>query len=219
MRIILVVFLLISSVTMAQNGTTSPYSFYGLGALNFKGTVENRTMGGISVYSDSIHLGVQNPASIADLELINYAVGVSHKETTQKTVSQTQQQSTTSFDYFAVAIPMGRLVSSFGLLPYSSVGYDTQNVVDDVTTRYTGEGGLNKAFLTFAYKLSPNFSFGVETNYNFGNIENTAFSEQVDLELGAREQNRSELRGFSLNVGASYKALLAKTLQVQPEVV
>ncbi|MGY8920762.1 MAG: hypothetical protein ACKVKQ_02595, partial [Flavobacteriales bacterium] len=119
MRIIIGVFLLISTVTMAQNGTSSPYSFYGIGSLNFKGTVENRTMGGISVYSDSIHLGVQNPASIADLDLINYAVGVSHKETTQKTVSQNQQQSTTSFDYFAVAIPMGKLVSSFGLIPYS----------------------------------------------------------------------------------------------------
>ena len=81
MRIIIGVFLLISTVTMAQNGTSSPYSFYGIGSLNFKGTVENRTMGGISVYSDSIHLGVQNPASIADLELINYAKLSSHQLT------------------------------------------------------------------------------------------------------------------------------------------
>jgi len=218
MRIIIVVFLLISTVTMAQNGTSSPYSFYGIGSLNFKGTVENRTMGGISVYSDSIHLGVQNPASIADLELINYAVGISHKENTQKTVSQTQEQSTSSFDYFAVAIPMGKLVSSFGLLPYSSVGYDTQNVVDDVTTRYTGEGGLNKAFLTFAYRVSSNFSFGIDTNYNFGNIQNTAFSEQVDIELGAREQNRSDLSGLSFNFGARYKAKISRNLQIQTAV-
>ena len=215
MRIFIGVFLLISTVTMAQNGTSSPYSFYGIGSLNFKGTVENRTMGGISVYSDSIHLGVQNPASIADLNLINYAVGVSHKETTQKTVSQTQEQSTTSFDYFALAIPMGKLVSSFGLLPYTSVGYDTQNVVGDVTTRYTGSGGLNKAFLTFAYRISPNFSLGIETNYNFGNIENTAFSQQVDVELGAREQNRSDLLGFSFNFGARYKTMLSRNLQLQ----
>ena len=172
----------------------------------------------ISVYSDSIHLGVQNPASIADLDLINYAVGISHKETTQKTVSQNQQQSTTSFDYFAVAIPMGKLVSSFGLIPYSSVGYDTQNVVDDVTTRYTGQGGLNKAFLTFAYRVSPNFSLGVDTNYNFGNIENTAFSEQVDIELGAREQNRSDLLGFSFNFGARYKTMVSRNLQIQTAV-
>ena len=218
MRIIIGVFLLISTVTMAQNGTSSPYSFYGIGSLNFKGTVENRTMGGISVYSDSIHLGVQNPASIADLELINYAVGISHKENTQKTVSQTQEQSTSSFDYFAVAIPMGKLVSSFGLLPYSSVGYDTQNVVDDVTTRYTGEGGLNKAFLTFAYRVSSNFSFGIDTNYNFGNIQNTAFSEQVDIELGAREQNRSDLSGLSFNFGARYKAKISRNLQIQTAV-
>ena len=119
---------------------------------------------------------------------------------------------------FAVAIPMGKLVSSFGLIPYSSVGYDTQNVVDDVTTRYTGQGGLNKAFLTFAYRVSPNFSLGVDTNYNFGNIENTAFSEQVDIELGAREQNRSDLLGFSFNFGARYKTMVSKNLQIQTAV-
>jgi hypothetical protein len=215
MRIIIGVFLLISTLTMAQNGTSSPYSFYGIGSLNFKGTVENRTMGGISVFSDSIHLNIQNPAGLADLQLISYGIGVSYKETTQKTETQQQKKATSSFDYLALGIPMGKLVGSFGLIPYTSVGYDTQNTAGDVTTRYTGKGGLNKAFLTFAYRVTPNLSFGVDTNYNFGNIENTAFSEQVDLELGSREENRSDLLGFSFNFGARYKAKVTRNLQIQ----
>ena len=51
--------------SFAQQGTSSPYSFYGLGSLKFKGTVENQSMGGLSVYSDSIHLNLRNPASYA----------------------------------------------------------------------------------------------------------------------------------------------------------
>ncbi|MGI9527820.1 MAG: hypothetical protein ACR2MS_12000, partial [Weeksellaceae bacterium] len=53
----------------SQEGTASPYSFYGMGNLKFKGTVENRSMGGLSVYSDSIHLNLRNPASYASKNL------------------------------------------------------------------------------------------------------------------------------------------------------
>ena len=52
-----------------QGGTTSPYSFYGIGSLKFKGSVENRSMGGLSIYSDSIHVNFRNPASFAGKNL------------------------------------------------------------------------------------------------------------------------------------------------------
>jgi hypothetical protein len=217
-KIIIGVFLLITTVTMAQRGTSSPYSFYGIGSLNFKGTVENRAMGGLSVFSDSIHLSIQNPAGLADLELINYATGASYKSTTQKTETQEQDQSTASFDYFAIGIPMGKLVGSFGIIPYTSVGYDIQNISDDVTTTYIGEGGLNKAFLTFAYRITPNLSIGLDTNYNFGNIKNEAFSLREGLELGSRERNRSDLSGLSFNIGARYKRKVSRYLEFRSSI-
>ena len=58
-----------STTAIAQQITSSPYSFYGLGSLKFKGTVENQSMGGISVYSDSIHVNLRNPASYAGSNL------------------------------------------------------------------------------------------------------------------------------------------------------
>lgn len=210
----LIVLVTCSSAAIAQEGTTSPYSFYGIGALKFKGTAENRAMGGINVFSDSIHLNLQNPAGLADLGYITYTLGGSHKSVTQKTATDEQQQSTTSLDYVAVGIPMGKLVTSFGLIPYTSVGYDVQNLNDGVTTRYSGEGGLNRAFLTFAYKITPEFSFGIDTNFNFGNIQNTAFSQQEDLELGSIETNRSDLLGFSFNLGARYRTMITNQLQL-----
>ena len=213
-RIIIAVFILITGVSLAQQGTTSPYSFYGIGTLKFKGTAENRAMSGISVFSDSIHLSIQNPAGIADLRLVNYSVGGSFKTTTLKTIDESQQTATTGIDYIAVGIPMGKFGASFGLIPLNSVGYKLQSEDEDTTTQFSGEGGLNKAFMTIAYKVTPKFNIGIDVNYDFGNIENTAFTLQDGLQYGSREINRSDLRGFSFNMGASFKTMVTESLQL-----
>ena len=47
--------MLLSLHTFAQEGTASPYSFYGIGEVKFKGTVDTRAMAGIGILNDSIH--------------------------------------------------------------------------------------------------------------------------------------------------------------------
>ena len=56
--------LLLSLTAVAQEGTSSPYSFYGIGDIKFKGAVDTRSMGGVTVFPDSIHLNLQNPAQL-----------------------------------------------------------------------------------------------------------------------------------------------------------
>ncbi len=220
--IVTVLVLFIASAAMAQEGTTSPYSFYGIGSLKFKGTAENRMMGGIGVFSDSIHLNLQNPAGVAGLKLVNFTVGASHKENTLNTNSDSQNSSTTSLDYIAVGIPMGKFGASFGLIPYTSVGYQLQTEAQTETgqslTRYTGKGGINKAFLTVAYQVTPKLSLGVDANYNFGNIENKAINAQEDVEFASREINKSDLLGFSFNVGAIYKTMVTENLELSTSI-
>lgn len=212
-RIIIGVFILITGVSIAQQGTTSPYSFYGIGIQKFKGTAENRSMAGIGVFSDSIHVNLQNPAGVANLRLVNYSVGGSHKSVTQKNAVESQKTTATSLDYIAVGVPMGKFGASFGLIPFSAVGYKLQSIVDNTTTQSSGEGGLNRAFLTFAYKITPQLSVGWETNYNFGNIQNTVVSFS-DLDLGIQEINRSDLLGFSFNFGVQYKTMVTDNLEL-----
>ena len=215
LRRFLVVFIVLSiSVSKAQEGTVSPYSFYGIGTLKFKGTAENRAMGGLSVFTDSIHLNLQNPAAVADLRLVNYTVGASHKFETLSTTNQKEQATTTSLDYLAIGIPMGKFGASFGLIPFTAVGYQLEDIGPQGTTQYVGTGGLNKAFLTLAYKFNDNLSFGIDGNYNFGNIENVATSRQMDIQYSTREQNRSDLLGFSLNFGVSYKRKVTEKLKL-----
>jgi hypothetical protein len=213
-RITIVVFLLVAGLSQAQEGTVSPYSFYGIGTLKFKGTIENRAMGGISVYSDSIHLNIQNPAGVAGLRLVNYSAGVSHKYETIKTEVESQKASTTSIDYLAMGIPMGKFGASFGLIPFTSVGYNLQTQDAGITTTYQGSGGLNKAFLALAYQITPKLSVGVDANYNFGNIENTAERREDNIQYGTSEFNKSDLLGFNFNIGAIYKTMINESLSL-----
>lgn len=217
-RIVVVLTLLITGISVAQEGTTSPYSFYGIGTLKFRGTAENRSMAGMSTYSDSIHMNLQNPAGLAGLRLVNYGVGGTHQYSTQATDDEKQKTSTTSLDFIAVAIPMGKFGGAFGLLPFTSVGYNIEGVEGDVTTQYQGTGGLNKAFVALAYQVTPELSIGVDGSYNFGNIENIATTTQEDIQFGTREADRSDIRGFSFNFGAQYKTMVSENLELSTSI-
>jgi hypothetical protein len=46
----------------------------GIGDVGFK-AVENRSMAGIAVEQDSIHINLQNPASFANLKFTTFALG------------------------------------------------------------------------------------------------------------------------------------------------
>jgi len=207
-RIVFTVMLLISGIILAQNGTTSPYSYFGIGELKFKGTMENRAMGGMSVYSDSIHLNLQNPASLANLRLVNFTLGASYKYVNQKTEDENQNATSTTLDYVAIGIPMGRFSASFGILPFSAVGYRLESDVDGVKSQYSGKGGMNKVFLAAAYKIMPGLNFGIDANYNFGNVEKNVFLSEEDSNLGTRETVKSDLLGFNFNFGAEYRRML-----------
>ncbi len=213
-KIIVGVFLLITGGLLAQEGTTSPYSFYGIGLPKFRGTTENLSMGGISVFSDSIHLNLQNPAGYAGLKLVNFSVGGRHESTKQKTANESQNVSNTTLDYLAMGIPMGKLGMGFGLLPNTAVGYHFFSELEDGKTEHSGNGGLNKAFLSLAYQVTPELAIGLDGNYNFGKIENTATSQNFDLQYGTQIYNSSELRGFSFNFGAIYKRMITEKLEL-----
>lgn len=213
-HLIVGVFLLIAGTLVAQEGTTSPYSFYGIGTLKFRGTAESRSMGGLGVFSDSIHLNLQNPAAYSNLRLVNFSMGASHQSNTQKTNEATQKNSSTTMDYLAIGVPMGKFGMGFGLLPYTSVGYHFLSDLSDGFTEYKGSGGLNKAFLSLAYQVTPELSFGVDANYNFGKIENTATTQKTHLQYGNQEFNSSELHGFAITFGAMYKKMITEKLEL-----
>ncbi|MBD0832507.1 hypothetical protein [Aestuariibaculum sediminum] len=228
-KLVLIFVALLAIKSYGQEGTASPYSFYGIGSLKFKGTVENRSMGGLSIYSDSIHVNLRNPASYAgnNLEgltdgssLVKYTVGGTYSNISLKSDSSSDNASSTTFDYLAMNIPMGKLGVGFGLMPYTSVGYklESLNEEGDLSNQFRGEGGVNKVFLGFAYQIYKGLSVGADVQYNFGNIQNSTVVYSYDddgvlTQYQSRENNRSDLSGLNVNLGLNYKTMINEKLE------
>lgn len=221
--------LVFSTVAFAQENNASPYSFYGLGDVKFKGTVENRSMGGLGILPDSIHINLQNPASYSALKLTTFTLAGSNTSTNLKTNEGSANVGRTTFDYIAVALPFKNIGVSFGLMPYTSVGYRVENTVapiaPDVFNQYrqfTGSGGINRVFGGAAYKISKNFSLGADFQYFFGDIQTQSLVSltSVDnpnlslLQYGTREINKSSYSGAGVNIGATYQGLINKKYTV-----
>ena len=116
---------LITFGSYAQNGTISPYSIFGIGDSRNTGTIENRAMGGLQMYADSIHINLRNPAAYAKLRLTTYSGGISHREFRLRDNVETQNADVTNLDYLAVGFPLAPNAGlGFGIQPYTSVGYD-----------------------------------------------------------------------------------------------
>lgn len=209
-KLIVPVFLFFTLISFAQQGTSSPYSFYGIGDVKFKGTAENRAMGGLTIYSDSIHLNFQNPASYSNLKLTTFSLGGTYLTTNLSTNSQSEKARRTAMDYLAVGLPLGKLGVGFGLMPYSSVGYNIQSTVAATATnpqeikQYTGSGGINKVFLGLGYALSKKLSVGIDYSYNFGKIQTYSFRFIEGLQYGSREKNLSDVSGGTLTAGINF---------------
>ncbi len=209
----------------AQDNTASPYSYYGLGEVKFKGTQDARAMGGLSITGDSIQLNLMNPASFSKLKMTTFAVGGTGNFTTFKTDAEKEKAQRTSFDYLAIGLPMGKFGMSFGLMPYSAVGYKNQRIEDRVYTSQ-GNGFINKVFIGGAYDINKNLNFGFDLNYHFGDITNI-FTERVlqpDYSYyTSRERNFTELNGISYTFGLLYdrkinsKIKLNTSLTYSPE--
>jgi len=209
-KIILGSVFLFSLQTIAQEGTASPYSFHGIGEVKFKGTVENRSMGGVGVLNDSIHVNLQNPAALSSLKLTTFTVAGTFSPTKLKNDTETQKAQRTSLDYLSIAFPAGKVVFNLGLMPYSAVGYKIVSNTDTESYKYDGQGGVNRVFAAAGYQLTKNLSFGAEVAYNFGKIERNVAFFANDLQNGINEFNRSEIGGLSLNSGLIYKTKIKK---------
>lgn len=231
-RLIVICITIISTCSFAQQGTASPYSFYGIGSLKFKGTVENRSMGGISVYLDSIHVNLRNPASYVSKNVdaypfdgesrpVKFTVAGTMSEVNLKSNNSELNTNSSTFDYLALSVPLGKFGFGFGLLPYSSVGYKLEDINDDgdLTYRYSGEGGTNRVFAGFGYQISNSLSIGVDLNYNFGGIENTAIALEYTpegelVQYQTKENTRSDLSGLNLNFGMAFRSMISENLEM-----
>ena len=212
--------LLTCSYIFSQTGTTSPYSYAGLGDVNFRGTHVNRFMGGLEIYNDSIHANLSNPSSYAKLKLTNYTLGLNYRINNMIGANETKSIASAGLNYIGVAMPTKYFGFGFGIIPYTSVGYKLsylENVNDNenILNLFEGEGGINKTFFSIGFRPLKFLSLGVTLNYNFGKIryETGIFQDQVTL--GTVLENISSISGLDLKLSTQLEIPIKDALELQ----
>jgi hypothetical protein len=217
--IYLIIFLAGSPFIFAQSNTSSPYSIGGLGEIAFKGNAINRLMGGLDIVSDSLHANLNNPASLGDLKLVTYSLGLNYKSTKLSSSASNESVTSASIDYLVVAIPTKKFTFGFGILPATSVGYRLQSVIEgddinNVVNRNEGFGGLNQTFLSIGFKFFEFLNFGVSANYNFGKITNESSRQEQNIDFGTFFTKTSSLAGFNYRFATQLKIPLTSKVRL-----
>jgi len=209
-KILIAFFCVTAHGLFAQNGTISPYSYFGIGDGRDNGTVDNQMMGGISTYADSIHINLSNPAAYSKLRLTAYTAGLSHKELRLKDWEEQQNTSVTNLDYLSIGFPLAdNLGFGFGLMPYSSVGYSLNSTAftpggSEVNNFFEGSGGINRLYASIGYELVRNLSIGVTANFNFGTLEYERVQSVEDVQFGTLDNRESRIHGYDFNYALNY---------------
>ncbi len=205
----------------AQNGTVSPYSYFGVGDLRSVVSVENQMMGGISMYGDSIHLNLNNPAAYAKLRTTTYTASISRKEIGLKSVDGKQNSSVTNLGYLSIGFPIIDEIAGvgFGLKPYSSVGYGIKSKYNDpdaglISNEYSGEGGLNTVYFSLGFKLMKDLTLGATANLNFGTVKSRRVQNIENVQFGTFDFRESQISGGNFKFAANYEPMITDKIRM-----
>ena len=202
-------FIISISSAFSQTDTGSPYSLNELGEINFLGNVSNLSMGGVDSAIDSIEFNINNPSSLAKLKTTNYLIGTFYKSTGISNNVSTDNINTANINYIAIGVPTKRFGFGFGVLPYSSVGFNLQttedyNTSNSINSRLFGaEGNINKAFVSIGIPFLKYFSLGATANYNFGKFNYEKFNLIENVNYGIFSNSSSEITGFTYNFSSN----------------
>lgn len=222
-KLIVSMLLFVAASSIAQQSTSSPYSLYGLGLEKFNGTIANKSMAGLSLYSDGVTANLQNPASYGDLKLTSFGVGTSYVSTKINAPEGTGTGKATTLDYLAFAIPAGKFGFGFGLQPYRSVGYHvetsgTDSTVGDFEQSLEGSGNVNRVYLGAGGEVLKGLKLGAEFQYNFGRLEEQR-TKYAETTFSSRLINQSDISGVSYTFSGIYDHVLEENFVMRATVI
>ena len=181
----------VSSFAAAQSGTNSPYSQYGLGEQTQQATGFNKGMNGLGLgYRKGDQLNTLNPASYSAMDSLTFIfdAGISGQLTNFEENGKRINAKNANFEYVAAGFrAFKHLGVSFGIMPYTNVGYSYSNshkVGDaDATTYYNtykGTGGIHQIYLGMGWEIFKGFSLGVSGAYLWGDYERQIVNSYSD---------------------------------------
>lgn len=225
-RPLIALFFLAANLSVsAQTTTSSSYSKFGLGELQGDQLPQFRGMGGISTgvrsFDSYFNINNSNPASYSGLKLTVIDVGIygNYGSMSRGDVSQTNANFNLSHLNFAAPISE-KSALSFGLMPYSAMGYrfSSPSMVDTININnvYAGDGGISKVYLGYGIQFGKHISLGFNVNYLFGNLQNSK-EEQYPQSQGAfnlKIDNKRYVHGYNFDLGLQYFTTLNNDLNL-----
>lgn len=197
---------------MGQN-TDSPYSRYGYGVLNNQSVGVSRAMGGITYGVRGLDANPGNPASYTSTDSLTFIfdMGVSYVKSRFSEANNVQTDNNGGLDYIAMQFRVAKkLGMSFGVLPFSSVGYQfgSQETVNDLSTKrtFTGSGNFSQVYVGLAYEPIKNLSVGGNVSFLFGNTKYTRNITITSIPSANSEYalNKLTMNSLKFDLGAQY---------------
>ena len=205
-------FLLITGeVSLAQQTTSSPYSRFGLGDLNYQfSSVFNSLGGGGYAINDSKIINPFSPASYSSYQSNSFlfSTGINNETIDIQSLTDNQTVNNLSLSHILFGFPLTKKIgSSFGIIPFSSIGYSMQNR-DDIfgaDMLYDGDGGISKVYFGSSLELHQNLSVGANASYLFGGLnrrKRLVFDDETIF--NSRSNSLINIKGIYYEFGAVF---------------
>ena len=211
----------LTTSAFAQSTTNSPYSQFGLGDLTDQSVSFNKGMNGVGL---GMHRGNEvnpmNPASYSSVDSLTFLfdAGMSGQITNYSENGKKFSAKSGGFDYVSALFRAFKNVGvSFGVLPYSNIGYEylQSGILDDrdeteVASQYSGEGGLHQMYIGAGFRPIKPLSVGFNLSYLWGDYSRSmATVESSNLSVLAKEY-RADISSYKLDFGVQFDLPLNK---------
>lgn len=214
-----VLLVLMNTFVFGQATTNSPYSKYGIGILRPESFNQNFALGGGGLgLRSATNINFLNPASYSELSITTVEFGFTNNALSMDDGTQKQFKNNSYINHVAFGFPVinNKWGMSFGMLPFSNIGYDYKNTVNDpvagdIDYYYVGDGGLNKAYFGNALKFnldsSSVLSVGANASYLFGSFNSFKALVYGDLpnSFNFIETHYRHVSDFSFDGGVQYQ--------------
>ena len=204
----------------AQGGTKSPYSQFGVGMLSDQSQSMSRGMNGVGYgLREGNMVNTLNPASYSGIDSLTmiFDMGLSGQTTNFKEGKVRRNASVANFEYVTGSFRAWKNVGvTFGVLPYSNVGYDYMTKSIDASTgtltqTYTGSGGLHQLFLGMGWRVLKPLSIGVNASYLWGSIDRSVTPSSSSASNTLSKRYTTSISNYKLDFGLQWQQPIGKT--------
>jgi len=215
-QIIVAAFAFLSALNVqAQSGTNSPYSQYGLGILSDQSQGFSRGMNGVGLALRKGNVvNTLNPASYSAVDSLTmiFDVALSGQITNFKEGNRRLNVKNADFEYAVGSFRlMPNVGASFGVLPYSNIGYDystTQTLnesLGSVPIEMKGSGGLHQAFVGLGWKVFRSLSVGANVAYLWGTFDRSVTSGSTTYVEDFSKSFTANVNSYLITLGAQWE--------------